>query len=663
MRKEELIMKKKLLIIFILLGMLALFSHPISLQAATEDFQIKIFVEGTNGEADLEIPGYQIISRNVDFNVSGKYVVTYENQATHETIVKPIYVVKPQQLLDQGLTIQVSNQKLNLDNKITSHLKLDDGSIVFVTREPNEVEQEDYVNLFITRILNNEVIWNVSLMTNIYGSVVQLMQDGDYLVGLGYRYFKYSSLDNFIFKMPLEGGTIKYGYFGGTNVDTPKALVKSENKYLIFGDTKSEKGELGGHRESEDTYMMPVDAETLKYQKATYYSMPLNDTCNGAVMLNGNCYFLQSFHDEVGLPSNRIVKIDSNGNIMQSRVINVGYYTKAIKLVVKNDTLYILGADNHQGVTGSVIYQAKEDLQFRKIDINPYNSEYTNMYIVDMVVDENNDINILYNIRKNRQQGILLRKLFQKDHYQTAHVIDHIDNEMYNDALITLNNDGKLHIINNRNYEEVSMYHVKVNNFGNNNVNNMHTPKDNYQIFFDGLSVYHNKDLTNINIDYRKFGKYLNKYYFNDSKILLVYNREFNVLPNVSIQDHQKYDTFVKLTFNGDGLLNNQAITSGFQVERPGEYELVVIGKEFAKVKYQFTVEEYSQRPTFLEDEPNLTIMLSDVDIKEPKESPSITCQTEENTNIKNSPNLTLLYLLMPITIGSGLGFVLIKRW
>lgn len=662
MRKEEFIMKKKLLTIFTLLGMLALVNSPLQVAAASDDSQIKIFIEGTSAEEDLEIPGYQIVSKNVDFNVSGTYEVTYQNHISKDIMKKTVYVVQPHQLQNQGLTISVSNQNLELNYKITNYLKLDDGSAIFVTRQSYEVGQDEYANLYITKMMDSKVVWNTTLMENIYGDVVQMIQDGNYIVGVGCRYFKYSSMDNFVFKIPLDGGDIKYGFFGGTSSDMPKAIVKSDNKYLIFGHTSSEKGELGGTRQKEDTYMMMVNYETLKYQSASYYAEASNDTCNGVVELNGSIYFLQSFYNEVGLPSNQVVKIDTKGEVIDKRLINSGYEAKAIKLVVKNGMLYILGAATNNGALNSIVYQIKENLESKIIDTYPYSTEYTNMQIADVMFDENGDLNILYNIIKNRDSGIVIRKVFRKDNYQKAHVIDYVDETSYNNASISIGHNGDINIINNNSYENVTMHHIRVKHFGNDTINNKNTIFNNYEIYFDGLRIYHDESLTNIDIDYSKFGKYLNRYYFSSPSMMLIYNREFNVLPNVSIQDYQKYDTFVKLTFNGEGLLNDQAITSGFQVKTPGEYELVVIGKDFAKVKYQFTIGEYSKRPTFSQGDPHLDIRLNNSIIKSDEEPISITCQVEESINPVKATNLNFLYLLMPITIGSALGFVIIKR-
>ena len=67
-----------------------------------------------------------------------------------------------------------------------------------------------------------------------------------------------------------------------------------------------------------------------------------------------------------------------------------------------------------------------------------------------------------------------------------------------------------------------------------------------------------------------------------------------------------RVDCFFCLTFNGKGLLNNTLISSGYIIDKVGNYQLEVFGKDNERKIYNFKVEEFSNKDFNKKEEPKL---------------------------------------------------------
>ena len=110
---------------------------------------------------------------------------------------------------------------------------------------------------------------------------------------------------------------------------------------------------------------------------------------------------------------------------------------------------------------------------------------------------------------------------------------------------------------------------INVNSLGKEMIQNKSESVLIYDIMINNQPVTHgNKSSINYNPDL--FGSYLLKFYFETPSLTLAYYLDLYVDLVVSVKDHEIYDLNTKLIFNGEGLLNNQRITSNYVVTEPG---------------------------------------------------------------------------------------------
>ena len=105
-----------------------------------------------------------------------------------------------------------------------------------------------------------------------------------------------------------------------------------------------------------------------------------------------------------------------------------------------------------------------------------------------------------------------------------------------------------------------------------------------------------NKYLSNTDIDSSTFGNYSLLYYYNFDFFDLVYRKDIKVLSELKIEDNNIYTKGLILEFKGIGYLNDSIIESGYIIKDPGEYHLVLIGKDQEKEEYNFEVVENESR-------------------------------------------------------------------
>ena len=102
-------------IINLILFSICLFVNNLSTNAKTTNLtKPLICLEGTNYSDYLEYDGYDIIENNVNFNMPGKYHVTYENKSK-EKFVKNVDVVSKNNLNKLNYH-QISTEEFFKDN-------------------------------------------------------------------------------------------------------------------------------------------------------------------------------------------------------------------------------------------------------------------------------------------------------------------------------------------------------------------------------------------------------------------------------------------------------------------------------------------------------------------------------------------------------------------
>ena len=113
-------------------------------------------------------------------------------------------------------------------------------------------------------------------------------------------------------------------------------------------------------------------------------------------------------------------------------------------------------------------------------------------------------------------------------------------------------------------------------------------------LYVDGKKVLLDEGKSSYNFDINNYGIYDAVYYFSTAEFDIITFGIINVLPNINVSENEVYDLNTIISFNGAGVINDYNINSGYILNRPGEYELIVYGKQLQKRVVNFRVEKLS---------------------------------------------------------------------
>ena len=136
-------------------------------------------------------------------------------------------------------------------------------------------------------------------------------------------------------------------------------------------------------------------------------------------------------------------------------------------------------------------------------------------------------------------------------------------------------------------------------------------------------------------------------YYYNFEFFDLVIKKKIIVDDGIIIEDNNIYNTNLCLKFNGTATLNNKVIESGYIIQTPGSYELVITGYQNQKHTYLFEVVELSNNHNNNQKE-NIDFNITYEESKPLKEI-IINNNPVENNIIQKDYSSNLWYILLPI--------------
>ena len=156
-----------------------------------------------------------------------------------------------------------------------------------------------------------------------------------------------------------------------------------------------------------------------------------------------------------------------------------------------------------------------------------------------------------------------------------------------------------------------------------------------------------NKYLSNTYIDFSTFGNYSLLYYYNFDFFDLVYRKNIKVLGELKIEDNNIYTKGLILEFNGVGYLNDSIIESGYIIEKPGTYHLVLIGKEQEKEEYNFEVVENISDKELLKNQ-NLELIFKEESSSSLNDA-IVKTNNPSNYIVNNDYENNIWYIIIPI--------------
>lgn len=88
------------------------------------------------------------------------------------------------------------------------------------------------------------------------------------------------------------------------------------------------------------------------------------------------------------------------------------------------------------------------------------------------------------------------------------------------------------------------------------------------------------------------YGYYEEKSNFSSSSTVIILKNTFYIPLITNIRDQELYDCGMRITFNGEGYLNDEAISSGTEVLHKGTYQLIIIGQGNVRKVINFQIQD-----------------------------------------------------------------------
>lgn len=642
---------KKIFIVLIIMFSLTLTFKNKEVKAEEDISKPLVMVRGEY-ESNIVYDGYELISSNLNTNVVGTYMNTYQHYKTNEIINKTIYVVDENAVYQNDYLIE-EKKNIGIFDGLVKVIKLNDESYVTVQLVDNELDEQTS-DVYLSLISGKEKVWEVKLFENISVSIVDLVIDNNEIYILANFYSSYSKIDIYLKKYSLEGKYLySYIYTGNYNDVSTKLFISGDYCY-IAGNTTSTLRLFEGNREKEDSFIIKLDKQKFEKYSDYTFGKPGIDNIESIYVIGNTTFILQSYIDYSmsNIPSIKLLKLDEKLNVIKEVLVDNGYGLKTLEMLRHSSNELIITYEIYNEKDN--IYNTnviKFDLSLNKENI--YTTQLNNDYHLYKVNINNDMLSILYTVSSS---GYLLKMINLNDLTETVSM--NYKEEKYKDIYYT---DNLTILINdNNNLCEYKLSIVKVMNYGTNKISNNETNIFDQTIYLNGEIVSINKAKSNIEYDTTLYGKYNQNYYFEFASFDFLYNYDIYVLNNLSITNNQVYDLNIMLSFNAIGLLNDKKIDSGYVVDEVGDYTLKLIGKDNVEYDYKFKVRNLSSS---IDNENNQTNVRGEVVnkiVEENSDNPTYNIDIEKAESSSNSI-INWWPMLVPITLTMIGAFVIIK--
>lgn len=581
-------MKKLKIVLFImLLGMLLIKGAP-SAKGISNVGKTLILFKGDK-DVNLEYDNYRLVSTNLDMDKTGEYLNIYKHKETGDIVNKTIYVVDKNNI-GNDTTELIKKEKVISSNLSISYVTkgLVENSYFYVSSIPHKNSSIDGEDTFLTYTLDGKIIWETLLLEDRLVYVKDIIIDKDRIVVVSEAYFVPSLMDIYIDTFDFSGKRINIEFYSGTLIDNLGKFIVSDDAYYIVGTTESVKGTIGGARDSKDMYLLMVERASLKLIDAKYYNLPGNDECVGAVKIDEYLYLFQKYKSNI--EEIKVIKTDLKGEIIKEKVVSYGKTVTSFLVDVYEENIYMIVKES--------ITKDKTSLKIIDEDLNINSTELeidSSSFLIKAYI-QNNNLNLFYDTSINNK-GIIKIMDLEKNQY----IID--CNVNYNLSLLRYNGNTLFEIKDTSSYK-IDISFLQIEKFNNLVIDNQNKSVVDGRIFINGNETLLNNDLSSIEYDESYFGNYPVFYYYEGKEADLCYSAIVQVLPSPSIISNSVHDTNLKLTFNGEGFLNNKPIDSGYVITEEGKYHLVIIGKNSSKAEYSFEVKKQSfEVPNIIKNE------------------------------------------------------------
>ena len=600
-------MKKLMFIITLIIGAFLISFSPVEAVSTNEEVE-RTFVclVGGNYEEYLKFDGFKEVKREVNFHQTGEYYIVYQKIGSATEITKKVVVLSRSELLNEGYyenKIDLLTSPSSLDNTPTATLSLEGDAWVIAYSILDPSNQEAGCKIVIAYGEATKIIWQKVLRFDAYGAIESLAWDNGKIIGVGTLYNDLSRNDGWLVVLDEKGSILYDQTYGGSGHDYFKMLQVTSDEYLIVGKSNSTDSIFIGEKELFDSFIISIDKESFQVKYIYNVGTPGNDELVGFLYDGGYFYAIQKTTTTSLFM--QIIKVNLSGKIISTNELYLPNNLEIIKMKMnpmgKMNFMakYYSYQYNHDLIS---FYELNSDLSIKELDVHKKSGD-KQVRGMDFQFLESGETILYYETRtKDNVYGYQLKT--KKGNETTAFIEASTGAYIPSDGMLTpvasvlLRNSktGELAIASNNS--------INVNSLGKEMIQNKSESVLIYDIMINNQPVTHgNKSSINYNPDL--FGSYLLKFYFETPSLTLAYYLDLYVDLVVSVKDHEIYDLNTKLIFNGEGLLNNQRITSNYVVTEPGDYILEITGRDHRKKFINFTVKELSvnKEPIYHEEE------------------------------------------------------------
>ena len=638
---------KILIILTITLILIGSYYYGIVIFAEEEDSVAKTLVteKGTDISNALKYPDYVVISNNVNINELGVYEVVYRNVETGHEVTKNIHVI------DDKKHAYFFEEQLYEESNDSGKYKIIDSFCVndkTYTLFDYQSSLSIYNNYFLGYIQNDKH-YSDSIILNSKTTLEDAYVYNDQIVFVGSTMNSMNGINELcVFRK--DGLIYKNILIDDTESVISTSIAECEKYYIITGSTNITNDYFVQMRNGFDSFVMLLNKETNIVENVTMLPLKGDDEITSLEIYNNYLYLVQQ-NDTNNL---RILKLDIFGNIVKEQLLELKYGYKNPKLKKYNNSLYLSYSSYEYETMDYVdkLYHLDSDLNLNSL-IEEYNNGFE---LVDFCVNDGMYY-LLYNQYKQKQGY----------KYQIYDANYKLLGEYDSNVNVKPVGLGKYNEVVATNYDNNALLYLRINSLLKLkepilSIDSNLSQKENleriesYEYYINGKLIKHSEK-SKLEFNDKLYGNYLLEYHF-DNEFEYFVQKTCEVKPFVGVSDGRTYDLGITLFGNGIVYVDNMLVELPYQINKTGEYEIKLTGKDNNTTIYNISVSNLSLDFEIDTKEKNIQVdKLEYSNVWEIAASQSFT----ENKKEQKKVNTTGFLYLIPLSV-LGIGFILIKK-
>ena len=595
---------KKIIIFFIMLTNILITSSIIKGVKASNNDVTKplVLLVGGNYTDYFNYEGYEIINNNVNTNKCGNYNITYKNTITEETLEKKVYVKDEKELLSDKCYAEKYHTIYNSSNRLFVTKVLQAGDFTYISL--SEEIDEDIYNLRFVKLKNDNIVFDKIIMEKVNGNIADFILGEEEIVLLINK-SNDNNQDVYIKTLSYDGKILYEKHIEGNNYDRGCKVQEERDLYFFIIETLSNSGSIYNSSKTKSYITVYTINKIDKNDTSMQYITNDFDIkyVDAYASRFGFLVLFKYFDTNIRLTYHELARFDSSdGTFWDTRTLsaNIGEEYSKIKEADNGELYYIVTKySNTLGTNEYSLYSLNSKLM--KSIINTYHYEKSpNLILSDFLVYDKNSFTMLYSLvdlTKNDPYGYLYQIY---DQGKITLEIENYSSKMlcsgfFDKDTLLFKDDNKV-IINDIEYLIFTML--------NNDITVSNSNLSIYpMLYISGEKINLDLNKSKLNFDINTHGLYDVTFYFSHYKMDVALYGFITVDPYININNGETYDKNLRLTFTGQGMLNDLKIESGYVVSTPGSYMIQIIGVNDSIYEFEFNVEEITKNEEiFIED-------------------------------------------------------------